>query len=68
MRGGGMMLMEDKAMPMAAPAMAAESIVTYGLRSGDSAIDRNSIDAILNNPNRGNEAARSTSARISPIS
>ena len=26
--------------------------LTYGLRSGDQAIDRNSIDAILNNPNR----------------
>jgi hypothetical protein len=30
----------------------ASNIITGGLRSGDSAINRNSIDAILNNPNR----------------
>ena len=51
-----------KAMPMAAmadglspaPATAApmEEKATAGLRSGDAAISRNSIDAILNNPNR----------------
>jgi alpha-2-macroglobulin len=44
-------------MPMAAPAMAMESAVTNGLRSGDQAVNRNSIDAILNNPNRGGNAA-----------
>ncbi len=31
--------------------------VTSGLRSGDSAINRNSIDAILNNPNRTAQSA-----------
>ena len=30
-------------------------IVTGGLRSGDSAINRNNIDAILNNPDRGSQ-------------
>jgi hypothetical protein len=51
-------MMEADAMPMAmaAPAMAAEGI-TSGLRSGDQAINRNSIDAILNNPNQGAAAA-----------
>jgi uncharacterized protein YfaS (alpha-2-macroglobulin family) len=44
-------------MPMAAPAMAMESAVTSGLRSGDAAIGRNSIDAILNNPGGGGNAA-----------
>jgi uncharacterized protein YfaS (alpha-2-macroglobulin family) len=39
--------MDEAAAPMA---MAAESIVTAGLRSGDAAISRNSIDAILNDP------------------
>ena len=34
------------------PTQAVSRIVTSGLRSGDSAVDRNSIDAILNNPNR----------------
>lgn len=33
------------------------NIVTSGLRSGDAAIDRNSIDAILNNPNRTAQSA-----------
>lgn len=33
------------------------NIVTGGLRSGDSAINRNSIDAILNNPNRSAQNA-----------
>ena len=33
------------------------NIVTGGNRSGDTAIDRNSIDAILNNPNRGTQTA-----------
>ena len=32
--------------------LAADSIVTAGNRSGDTAVNRNSIDAILNNPNR----------------
>lgn len=32
----------------------ASNIVTSGLRAGDSAITRNSIDAILNNPTRSN--------------
>ena len=36
----------------ASAAMADESAITNGLRSGDQAISRNSIDAILNNPNR----------------
>ena len=41
---------DTDAMPMAAaPAMAMEAAA--GLRSGDQAINRNSIDAILNNPN-----------------
>jgi hypothetical protein len=41
----------DMDMVAAAPmTMAAESIVTAGNRSGDAAISRNSIDAILNNP------------------
>lgn len=30
----------------------ADNIVTGGLRSGDQAVTRNSIDAILNNPDR----------------
>ena len=34
------------------PTQAVSRIVTSGLRSGDSAVDRNSIDAILNNPKR----------------
>ncbi len=33
------------------------NIVTGGLRSGDQAINRNNIDAILNNPNRTAQAA-----------
>jgi general secretion pathway protein D len=31
------------------------NIVTAGLRSGDTGLNRNSIDAILNNPNRGSQ-------------
>jgi len=41
--------------PMPAPGAAGESasgIVTGGLRSGDQAVTRNSIDAIINNPER----------------
>ncbi len=34
------------------PALATQNGVTNGLRSGDTAISRNSIDAVLNNPNR----------------
>jgi uncharacterized protein YfaS (alpha-2-macroglobulin family) len=42
----------------AAPmAMVAESSVTNGLRSGDFATSRNSIDAILNNPDRAENSA-----------
>jgi len=33
------------------------NILTSGLRSGDSAINRNSIDAVLNNPNRTAQSA-----------
>lgn len=36
----------------AAPATNVSDIVTGGLRSGDGAINRNNIDAVLNNPNR----------------
>jgi general secretion pathway protein D len=36
---------------------AVSNIATAGLRSGDSAITRNSIDAILNNPNRSSQRA-----------
>ncbi len=45
----------DEAMPMsaAAPAPMEKSSMTNSLRNGDQAISRNSIDAILNNPNRG---------------
>jgi uncharacterized protein YfaS (alpha-2-macroglobulin family) len=56
-RGEGMMMkmaFSEEAMPSAAPmaemAMDVGSIVTAGNRSGDGAITRNSIDAILNNP------------------
>ncbi|MCU0753450.1 MAG: hypothetical protein MUC40_10615 [Akkermansiaceae bacterium] len=52
--GSARMMMADGVdmdMVAAAPmTMAAESIVTAGNRSGDAAISRNSIDAILNNP------------------
>ena len=41
---------------MSAP-MAMESMVTSGNRSGDFAVDHNSIDAILNNPNPAGNAA-----------
>ncbi len=34
------------------PTQVAENVLTNGLRSGDQATNRNSIDAILNNPNR----------------
>jgi general secretion pathway protein D len=34
------------------PSQAVTNIMTGGLRSGDQAINRNNIDAILNNPNR----------------
>ncbi|MEO5916185.1 MAG: Amuc_1098 family type IV pilus outer membrane protein [Luteolibacter sp.] len=36
----------------AGPAQFVDNVSTNGLRSGDQAINRNSIDAILNNPNR----------------
>jgi general secretion pathway protein D len=39
------------------PAQFADPLVTNGLRSGDQAINRNSIDAILNNPNRTAQSA-----------
>lgn len=52
----------DKAMdelaPMAAPMAKARSIVTAGNRSGDGAITRNSINAILNNPGRADEEGK----------
>jgi secreted protein with Ig-like and vWFA domain/capsular polysaccharide biosynthesis protein len=38
----------------------ASNEVTSGLRSGDQAINRNNIDAILNNPNRAAEAQAAT--------
>ena len=40
-----------------APTAEVSNIVTGGLRSGDQAINRNSIDAILNNPNRTAQTA-----------
>ena len=43
------------------PTQSVSRIVTSGLRSGDSAVDRNSIDAILNNPNR-----TATQANVAP--
>ncbi|MEI7909014.1 MAG: alpha-2-macroglobulin family protein [Verrucomicrobiota bacterium] len=51
------------AAPASAP-MAAASIVTNGLRSGDGAVTRNSIDAILNNPER----AAATDPDLSKVS
>ena len=39
------------------PSQLTSNGVTNGLRSGDQAINRNSIDAILNNPNRTAQAA-----------
>ncbi len=39
------------------PVQNAEYVVTNGLRSGDQAVNRNSIDAILNNPNRTAQTA-----------
>ncbi len=39
------------------PVQNAEYLTTNGLRSGDQGINRNSIDAILNNPNRTAQAA-----------
>ncbi len=38
--------------------LAVGNIVTAGLRSGDTAISRNNIDSILNNPNRTAQSAR----------
>ena len=67
--GGGMafgyaaksaMLMSDAAVPCAPAAMAAAptpETATGGLRSGDESVTRNSIDAILNNPDRAGAAA-----------
>lgn len=43
-------LLMDAEMPMAAAAPMESNSVTAGLRSGDIAVSRNSIDAILNNP------------------
>ena len=42
----------------AAPGVDVENIATAGLRSGDGAINRNSIDAVLNNPNRNAQNSR----------
>jgi general secretion pathway protein D len=39
------------------PTQPVSRIVTSGLRSGDAAVDRNSIDAILNNPSRTAQGA-----------
>jgi general secretion pathway protein D len=39
------------------PLQYADPLATNGLRSGDQAINRNSIDAILNNPNRTAQSA-----------
>ncbi len=39
------------------PGQNVDQIVTGGLRSGDTAINRNNIDAILNNPNRTAQTA-----------
>jgi len=39
------------------PGELVSNIVTGGNRTGDGAINRNSIDSILNNPNRGTQAA-----------
>jgi general secretion pathway protein D len=39
------------------PNQLANPLMTNGLRSGDQAVNRNSIDAILNNPNRTAQAA-----------
>ncbi len=53
--GGGGVRMMRNAKAMAAPAAAMEesaSVLTGGNRSGDAAITRDSIDSILNNPNR----------------
>ena len=41
--------------PAASDASVNSGIVTDGLRSGDQALNRNSIDAILNNPNRSSQ-------------
>ena len=41
----------------ASPTQNTSNGVTNGLRSGDQAVNRNSIDAILNNPNRTAQAA-----------
>ena len=42
---------------ISSPDSSVTNISTAGTRSGDTAIDRNSIDAILNNPNRGAQTA-----------
>jgi general secretion pathway protein D len=34
-----------------------DTVITNGLRSGDQAVNRNNIDAILNNPNRNSQTA-----------
>lgn len=39
------------------PAQAVSNIVTGGLRSGDTALSRNNIDALLNNPSRTAQSA-----------
>ena len=41
--------------PSASDGSVYSNIVTSGLRSGDQALNRNSIDAILNNPNRSSQ-------------
>jgi uncharacterized protein YfaS (alpha-2-macroglobulin family) len=77
-RGGGMFgrrsfggasdaLMLSDAMMEAAPAapMAkVSSIVTGGLRSGDGAISRNSIDSIMNNPGEAGEEQKVDVAQV----
>jgi hypothetical protein len=57
-QGGGILAATPKARPTDA-----SNIVTGGLRSGDGAISRNNIDALLNQPNRAAESKSKTRVR-----
>lgn len=64
--GGGYDAMNVYPSAPASPAYDASSIVTAGSRSGDGAISRNNIDAVLNNPSRSPEKPRQKAAEERP--
>lgn len=55
------------ALALGAGALNTETGVTHGLRSGDQAITHNSIDAVLNNPNRVASSVSDANKKISPV-